>query len=640
MAEMESGNMETAMLLSAGAAAAAEHEVAGCEAGKAIDGQADTYWAGAPYYKWWKLDLLSLCRVGQIRLAVGRGAGECTHYYVEASADQLNWETVIEYAHDDRPNGEETAYEVDLTARYLRVTVTYCSAGETASIRDFRVYGRPAGQAPGPGAPKAAQRKFLAEAFDESDGFEASETDEIEPGLNARVLTAGTVGSYLLYRGVDFGAGADQLRGMFGFADLDKSKHAVLEVRLDAPNGTKVGELTLFKQWKRWSNLAGDLILPDALALTGVHDVYLRITGLAPGQQLMIYWLMFGRRKPLPVPRPAAAFLPPPADGEYGVYFGNLHSHTGFSDGIGVPEHAYDYARHTAGLDFLAITEHSNLYDHDLDWSQSRKWRDLGRTAERKSEDGIFLALHGAETTWYNQFGHMNTYNMDCFINAYELRYNDIGTYYEAIKRYPDSIQQWNHPWSCGDRHLDGFAPYDAELDRVLHLLEVNPIESKELGGLYYYVRALDLGWHVAPVGSQDNHHGQWGTENTLRTGVLAEQLTREHFYDALRRQRAYFTSALHLQVWFRVNGAIMGSRIPRTEQLSVEIRAEYREPTGRRLVKAELIGEGGRVLQTFKQAGDRLDIRADVPYESRYCFVRLIQDDGEFAATAPVWLE
>jgi hypothetical protein len=41
-------------------------------------------------------------------------------------------------------------------------------------------------------------------------------------------------------------------------------------------------------------------------------------------------------------------------------YFGNLHSHTSFSDGSGTPDEAYKYARDVGDLDFLAVTEHNH----------------------------------------------------------------------------------------------------------------------------------------------------------------------------------------------------------------------------------------------------------------------------------------
>ncbi|TBL79481.1 CehA/McbA family metallohydrolase [Paenibacillus thalictri] len=632
-----------AVLLSKGKTATADNELAGCEAGKAIDGKADTYWAGAPYYQWWKLDLQQICPVTQIRIAAGSGGDEETLYFIEYSEDNLNWSAAAEKTEQHGTAGGEERYDVSFDARYIRVTVTYSSAGETAILRDVQVFGHEPAEGSASAADalrKAAQRKFAAVSCDEASGFDETETEEIEAGQKDRVLVGGEAGSYLVYRAVDFTAGGvDQLRGQFGFTNLDKEKRMTLEVRVDALDGEKIGSLVLFKQWKRWSILGGRLSHNDASLLTGVHDVYLVITDAAPEQNLIIHWLAFVRKSPLPAPKPRPQALPAPT-GEYNVYFGNLHSHTGFSDGIGVPEYAYDYARYTAGLDFLAITEHSNLYDHYLDWDLSRKWVDIQRTAERKTEDGAFLALFGAETTWYNQFGHMNTYHMDFFINAYETEYNDIPHYYDTLKQYPDSINQWNHPWSCGKRHLDGFDPYDAELDKVMYMLEINTIESKELGGLYYYVMALDKGWHISPVGSQDNHHGQWGTENTLRTGVLAAELTREHFFDAVRHNRVYFTSALHLQVWFRVNGAIMGSRIQRTDMLELEIKALFGADTGSRIVKAEIIGERGHVLHAIEHNGQQMDCRVSLPCDQRYYFVKVYQEDGEFAATSPVWIE
>ena len=47
------------------------------------------------------------------------------------------------------------------------------------------------------------------------------------------------------------------------------------------------------------------------------------------------------------------------AYGQDNIYFGNLHSHTSYSDGSSTPDKAYKHAK-DAGLDFLAITEHNH----------------------------------------------------------------------------------------------------------------------------------------------------------------------------------------------------------------------------------------------------------------------------------------
>ena len=50
---------------------------------------------------------------------------------------------------------------------------------------------------------------------------------------------------------------------------------------------------------------------------------------------------------------------------EYGLYFGQLHSHTTLSDGAGKVEDAFAYAssKDRKNIDFLAVTDHSNSFD-------------------------------------------------------------------------------------------------------------------------------------------------------------------------------------------------------------------------------------------------------------------------------------
>ena len=95
------------------------------------------------------------------------------------------------------------------------------------------------------------------------------------------------------------------------------------------------------------------------------------------------------------------------------VYFGNLHSHTSYSDGSGVPQDAYAHARDVAGLDFLAITEHNHARapsriagDHALYNGSSSA--SLISSAKRFNEDGRFVALYGQEFSSIGSGNHAN----------------------------------------------------------------------------------------------------------------------------------------------------------------------------------------------------------------------------------------
>src|SRR5688572_7109466 len=94
------------------------------------------------------------------------------------------------------------------------------------------------------------------------------------------------------------------------------------------------------------------------------------------------------------------------------VFFGNLHSHTSFSDGSGTPEEAYAHARDVARIHFLAITEHNHdqagqiAGNHAL-YSGSQA-SSLIQTAGRFNEAGRFVALYGQEFSTISSGNHGN----------------------------------------------------------------------------------------------------------------------------------------------------------------------------------------------------------------------------------------
>ena len=53
----------------------------------------------------------------------------------------------------------------------------------------------------------------------------------------------------------------------------------------------------------------------------------------------------------------------------YNIYFGQLHSHTSYSDGAGTAREAFEHASKVKNLDFLAVTDHSNSFDNEANAS-------------------------------------------------------------------------------------------------------------------------------------------------------------------------------------------------------------------------------------------------------------------------------
>lgn len=328
---------------------------------------------------------------------------------------------------------------------------------------------------------------------------------------------------------------------------------------------------------------------------------------------------------------------------EYNLYFGGFHSHTNLSDGTGTPDDAYTWARDEAKVDFLAITDHSNSFDNDTDYTKSAEWKLLRETADKYNDPGKFVAIGAYEMTWSGStggWGHINTFNTDWF----ETRNHstmDLKAYYALLAQNPQSISQLNHPGPTFGDFAD-FGYYTPAADQVVNLIEVGNGEGAVRSSGYfpsydYYTRVLDKGWHLAPTNNQDNHKGKWGNANTARTVVLAPSLTRENVYDAMHNMRVYATEDENLQIKYTVNGQQMGSFLNNPGQLNISINLTDPDATDQ-IGKVSLIVDGGKVAdsKTFDTNTATWDLTLDPQYT--YYYVRVDEADRDIAVTAPVW--
>jgi Predicted metal-dependent phosphoesterases (PHP family) len=336
--------------------------------------------------------------------------------------------------------------------------------------------------------------------------------------------------------------------------------------------------------------------------------------------------------------------------GEFNTYFGQLHSHTNYSDGVGTPDDAYSHAKNVAKVDFLAVTDHSNSLDNAgtssmADGSKSTEWVN-GHAIADKYTDSSFVGIYGFEMTWTGGgTGHINTFNTPGFETRENQIYKNadgLKQYYDVLKQFPASISQLNHPGNTfGD--FNDFANYDPQIDNEINLIEVGNGEGTIGSSGYfpsydYFTRALDKGWHVSPTNNQDNHLGKWGDANTARTVVLADSLTRDNIYDAMRNMRTYATEDNDLRIKYTLNGEIMGTILSQ-KPAGIDIKVDLEDPDNEALGKVSVISNGGKVVASKTLTNSKDSVEFNLAPDYSYYYIRVDEADKDIAVTAPVWV-
>ena len=334
-------------------------------------------------------------------------------------------------------------------------------------------------------------------------------------------------------------------------------------------------------------------------------------------------------------------------DLDWNLYFGQLHAHTDISNGAGSVEEAFQYASQVDGLDFFAVTDHSDSFDNadmgtiDANGADiSADWA-AGKQAAASVTNGDFVGLFGFEMTWPEdkQLGHISTFNTPGWQTRDQADFENVPTalenYYRALASVPGSVSQFNHPDTVhGD--FERFDHYSPQYDAAVSLLEVAGEDG--VVDCEYYDLALDKGWHIAPTNNQNNHNGQWGDASDARTVVLAKDLTEEALYAAMKDRRVYATQDSDLAIYYELNGTVMGSIIPKSEE--AEIAVFLSDPTDEAIGNVEVVTDGGAVLvsEHVETPSQVLELSASGGHS--YYYLRITQPDGDVAVTAPVWMD
>lgn len=349
---------------------------------------------------------------------------------------------------------------------------------------------------------------------------------------------------------------------------------------------------------------------------------------------------------------------------EYKLYFGDLHSHTSYSDGQGTPWDAFAAAK-AAGADFLATTDHVH-YPYGQISLTPELWADTLLAAEASTSED-FVAMAGYEL-WLPWAGEINVYNTNeiygengrgnpgghGFNNGlHESIHAVLPSVYDWLAE-TGAIGQWNHPtyWygpndmGFNESPMSNFFDFDyysAARDQGISVLENLRNPNYEMS----YIMALDAGWHVMPAANSDTHSANWISGSKVRTVLLAESLTAEDLYGAMRASRGYATQDVNLEISYTLNGAVMGSVLgadPSVYTASIHIE----DPDGvasDAITLVEIVSDGGLVVAN--KLGGSTVFDWEVTLESgtsHYYYLRVTTasnasgGEGVTAWTAPVW--
>lgn len=325
--------------------------------------------------------------------------------------------------------------------------------------------------------------------------------------------------------------------------------------------------------------------------------------------------------------------------GEYKVFFGNFHSHTGNSDGEGNPEAAFIMARDEADLDSLAVTDHlEQLYT--LYGMADDDFPDCIETAKTISDEN-FLAICGfeygsgfkvsVETGLNISTGHSNVFFTEKLFPMVQLDFRD---YYTTLMNCFECVAQFNHP---GDEETQTFNEWEShpEIFDKMALYEFNG--GGDVWNLFF--PALANGWYLSPTFNQDNHSANWGIANDNRTGLHLTELSQEALKDAFLKRRTYATSDKNATIRMMAGDICwMGSQIQGVNKIKISV--EVSDADGEGFEKIEIFDPFKNIINS-KNCGTQPACELEFDLEiltATHIVAKAVQSDGQFLVASPLW--
>lgn len=311
------------------------------------------------------------------------------------------------------------------------------------------------------------------------------------------------------------------------------------------------------------------------------------------------------------------AFSQPFAEGplrsEAGWYRGDLHTHTGHSDGScdslsgdRRPCALFNtaMAAEKRGLDFVAITDHNSRSHH-------QPMRELQPHFDR------LLMIPGREITTF--YGHANLFGTTGFVD-FRLTGGNADSVLQRASEL-DAVVAINHPGLPSDERCMGCGwTADADFSKV-HLVEVvNGGVMRSTGGkvhnpasgIPFWETRLNEGFRLTAVAGSDNHdagldkheHSAVGRPTTV---VYADSLSQPALLEGLKQGRVFIDvegsrdRLLEMHASIGKNQVQMGQTLPVSAGDVVEVEVRASELAGAKIH----LYYGGELASVHRQSSE-----------------------------------
>jgi hypothetical protein len=355
-------------------------------------------------------------------------------------------------------------------------------------------------------------------------------------------------------------------------------------------------------------------------------------------------------------------------------YFGNLHSHSGYSDGnkdstssgVSKPAGDYSYAKLSQNFDFLGISEH-NHFSSKNNPGMIRTSYALGLAEAAAANTGTFLCLYGTEwgvnTTSF--CGHVVIYGFNQLIGwetsvpgltgpNYDI-FNDKSDYvglFSKVKNNPNAFCYLAHPSDTDYGNISNIA-YSSQSDSAIvgsvfrnglaFSSVTNYTDYPATDYLWYYRKMLAKGYHIGITYDHDNHNLTFGRNNGGRLVIMAPTLTEPNLYSAMKNMHFYASEDWNCHVDFKINTSIIGDSTSGSVNPTINVTHNDLDGELADSIKVWSGVEGSGIYSTVLnvvKSSNTLSFTDNsiVVGTNKYYFIEIVQPDGNRIITSPIW--